>query len=151
MAKLRVLLPFNGLIEKDYCKSFFRSNFAQFRPKIGHFSVFSFLAPVFSETGVQKVFIYISGFKKSYLKTLYFLVEFLYLFLENPKNRFISLSYCFFQKPEIFAKYMVVALSLGAEVIKILLYPDHLGLIEGKSRKIWSPRIFSPLLKYSPY
>ena len=39
--------------------------------------------------------------RKSYLKTLYFLVEFLYLFLENPKNRFIS--------SEIFPKYSIHA------------------------------------------
>ena len=64
---------------------------------------FPFLAPVFSERGVQKIFfapiffpivsIYLSGLKKSYLETLYVFAEFLYLFLENPKNRFISLFY----------------------------------------------------------
>ena len=64
---------------------------------------FSFLGPVFSGRGGQKIFfapiffstnfIYLSGLKKSYLETLYFFVEFLYLFLENPKNRFISLFY----------------------------------------------------------
>ena len=92
---------------KNYNNSFFRSYFALFRPKIGHFQRFFRFWPLFSLRGGSKQFfspkfifvsfIYISGFKKSYLKTLYFLVEFLYVFLENPKNRFISLSYCFFK------------------------------------------------------
>ena len=91
--------------------------------KLAIFGVFFFSGPCFLWEGGPKnffrpnffstIFIYQSGLKKSYLETLYFFVEFLYLFLENPKNRLISLSYCFFQKLEIFPKYMVVELSVG--------------------------------------
>ena len=71
--------------------------------KLAIFSVFSVSGPCFLWEGGPKnffrpnffstVFIYLSGLKKSYLETLYLFVEFLYLFLENPKNRFKSLSY----------------------------------------------------------
>ena len=95
MAKLRVLLPFNGLIKKNLSNPFFLPYFPHFRPKIGHFLHFFLFWALFSLRGGSKkifspqfffstVFIYL---------TLYFFVEFLYLFLENPKNRFISLFY----------------------------------------------------------
>ena len=103
MAKLRVLLPFNGLIKKNLSNPFFRPYFAHFRPKIGNFLHFFRFWALFSLRGgtiiffrpnfFSTVFIYLSGLKKSYLETLYVFVEFLYLFLENPKNRFISLFY----------------------------------------------------------
>ena len=156
MAKLRVLLPFNGLIKKNLSNPFFRPYFAHFRPKIGHFfAFFSFLGPVFSERGVKKiflppiffsiVFIYLSGLKKSYLETLYLFVEFLYLFLENPKNRFISLYYLKLKNSQ---KYPLRLLGENGVCTKSYQKP----FISWRFGPIWThlgsqklARIFSPL------
>ena len=55
--------------------------------------------------------------------------------MENLKNRFIRLSYCFFKNPKFALSIWWEDLVFGAEVIKILLDPDHLGHVESKSRK----------------
>ena len=56
----------------------------------------------------------------------------------------------FFKNPKFSLSIWWVHLVFGAEVIKILLDPDHLGHIEGKSRKIWWLRFFTPLAHVWP-
>ena len=123
MAKLRVLLPFKGLIMKKYSNSFFRSYFPLLGLKLAIFGVFFPFWPLFSLRGRFKKFFSRQCFFNSFHIHKWFqkklfenIIFFSWIFipiLGKSKNRFISLSYCFLQKPEICPKYMVVELSLG--------------------------------------
>ena len=103
MAKLRVLLPFNGLIKKNLNNPFFRPYFAHFRPKIGHFLHFFRFWALFSLRGGRKIFFRPNFFFNSFYipkwsqkKLFGNIIFFRWIcipILGKSENRFISLFY----------------------------------------------------------
>ena len=136
MAKLRVLLPFNGII---WVTPFFGHILPILGLKLVIFLRFFLFWALFSLRGEsKKIFatIFFNSFyipkwsQKSYLEKLYFSVEFLYLYLENPKNRFLSLFYLKLKNAQNTLYVWSGKMLFFPEVIKNLSFLDDLDLYE---------------------
>ena len=129
--------------------------------KMGIFQFFIDFLPVFSEGRgpknvlkkkiLEKYSKNISYHKKSCFRYQNYVLAILQEYLVYMREPFYkSFLLFFFENPKFALKIGWGHQVFGANVSKILLDPDHLGLKDDKSTKIRWPRIFSPLAQIWP-
>ena len=161
MAKLRVLLPFNGLNKKNLSNPFFRPYFADFRPKIGHFLHFFRFWTLFSlRGGSKKIFspqFFFNSFyipKWSQKKLFGNIICFRWIFIpilgKSEKSFHKSFLFKIEKCPKIpftFARGKWCLSQKLSKTFHFLTIWTHMNPFSFS--KNWS-EFFPPLLKYSP-